>query len=207
MTETDDKHSAERGFIDRLSRLDRGQLAELRRSLGDDRPGDSAQFLEGVILRSGMSKGNRQAQYLVASLYALIERPHNDESEDETAARVTREGKSLGELVGMQHVDQNRRSGRKADDSSSTEKRFMALLDADNDALPYQLRQVVALLKGSDVKPDWARLLKDVSGWNSNWGDTVRRRWAEDFYRAAAYEIRTGNPANDQPQPTPEDTQ
>ncbi len=211
MTDRFDRVSAERGFIDRLSRLERGQLAELRRSLGDDRPGDSAQFLEGVIVRSGMVKGNRQAQYLIASLYALIERPHNDESEDETAARVTREGKSLGHLLGTQHVEQNKRSGRKPDDSSSIEKRFLALLDADADALPHQLRQAVALLKGSEVKPDWARLLADVSGWNrDDWGDRIRRSWAEDFYRAAAYEGRDDardNAPDAQTDPTVEDTE
>ncbi|MGI8747672.1 MAG: type I-E CRISPR-associated protein Cse2/CasB [Deinococcus sp.] len=210
MTDTPDRVSVERAFIDRLSRLERGQLAELRRSLGDDRPGDSAQFLEGVIVRSGMVKGNRQAQYLIASLYALIERPHNDESEDETAARVTRAGKSLGHLLGTQHVEQNKRSGRKPDDSSSTEKRFLALLDADADALPYQLRQAVALLKGSDVKPDWARLLSDVSGWNSHWGDRIRRRWAEDFYHVAAYEGRddsSDTTTDAQTDPNVEDTE
>lgn len=210
MTDTPDRVSLERAFIDCLSRLERGQLAELRRSLGDDRPGDSAQFLEGVIVRSGMVKGNRQAQYLIASLYALIERPHNDESEDETTARVTREGKSLGHLLGTKHVKQNKCFGRKPDDSSSTEKRFLALLDADADALPYQLRQAVALLKGSDVKPDWARLLSDVSGWNSDWGDLIRRRWAEDFYRVAAYEGRddsSDNTTDAQTDPNVEDTE
>ena len=181
-----DQHGAERDFIERLSKLERGKLAELRRALADERPGDSAQFLEGVILRAGLEKGNRRAMYLVASLYALIERPKDDESEEETAARTAREGRSVASLLGEVHVEQNRRSGRKSEESSSTEKRFLALLDADEEALPYQLRQAVSLLKGGDVKPDWARLLRDASGWKAKWGDQVRRRWARDFYRVAA---------------------
>lgn len=198
-----DQYARERQFIDRLSRLERGQLAQLRRALGDDRPGDSAQFLEGVIVRSGMGGGNREAKYLVASLYALIERPQNDETEDQTAARVTREGKSLGRLLGELFREQQERP--------STEKRFLALLDADEDALPYQLRQAVSLLRGSEVRPDWARLLSDVSGWNADWGDKIRRRWAEDFYRAAATEAKPDSAATQtdatQFEATPEDTQ
>ena len=187
--------SQERSFIEHLARLERGPLAVLRRSLSDDRPGDSAQFLEGVILRSGLTHGPRQAKYMIAGLFALIERPHDekpdekivekidDDTDEETSARPQREGKSLGYLLGTLYREQQARP--------STEKRFLALLDADGEALPYQLRQAVALLKGSDVKPDWALLLRDVSSWeHEQWGNEVRRRWANHFYQAAAYQTR-----------------
>lgn len=197
-----DALTQEREFIFRLSRLERGPLAELRRSLSDT-PGNQSQWLDGLIVSSGFSraldnKHARHAFYLTAGLYALIERPHNDETEEQQEARAQREGKSLGHLLGTLYREQDQRP--------STEKRFLALLDADEEALPYQLRQAVALLKGSDVKPDWARLLSDVSGWNrENWGDDIRRRWAREFYRAAMPKNAKQDADTTSPEPEPED--
>ncbi|WP_233218685.1 type I-E CRISPR-associated protein Cse2/CasB [Deinococcus arcticus] len=190
-----DPLTLEREFFARLGRLERGPLAELRRTLADDQPGDSGQWLQRYIFLSGLERGNRRMQFLVAALYALIERPHDDETEEEAADRAAREGKSLGWLLGTLYREQQERP--------STEKRFLALLDADEEALPYQLRQAVALLKGSDVKPDWAQLLRDVSGWSvDGWGEEVRRRWANDFYRAAL-PPRQKTEAEDTPDSTP----
>ena len=190
---------AERDFFARLARLERGPLAELRRSLGDE-PGNMAQFLEREIYLSNLGNRNFKAVYLVAGLYALIERPHDDESEEEAQARAGREGKSLGHLLGQLYREQGERP--------STEKRFLALLDADEAALPYQLRQAVALLRGSDVRPDWARLLSDVSRWNHDeWGDDVRRRWAREFYRGALPNTDVNDAVDDlETTPTTEET-
>lgn len=190
---------AERDFFAHLSRLERGPLAELRRSLGDE-PGNAAQFLEREIYLSNLGSRNFRAVYLVAGLYALIERPHDDETDEQAEKRASREGKSLGHLLGQLYREQGERP--------STEKRFLALLDADEAALPYQLRQAVALLRGSNVKPDWARLLSDVSRWNHDeWGDDVRRRWAREFYRAALPKTDTNDAADDlDTTPTTEDT-
>ena len=189
---------AERKFIDLLSGLPRGSLAELRLSLGYT-PGDSAYSLERQIYGAEIGHLNRSSVYLVAGLYALIERPHDDETDEQAEARAKREGKSLGHLLGQLYRDQNERP--------STEKRFLALLDADEAGLPYQLRQAVALLKGSDVKPDWAQLLRDVTRWNHDeWGDDVRRRWAREFYRAAL-PTRPTDDNNTDETPTQEDAQ
>lgn len=177
----------ERRFIELLSKLPRGPLAELRRSLSDV-PSNSAHSLERQIYAAEVGHLNRSAVYLVAGLYALIERPHDDETDEQAEKRASREGKSLGHLLGHLYREQNERP--------STEKRFLALLDADEAGLPYQLRQAVALLKGSDIKPDWAQLLRDVSRWNHDeWGNDVRRRWAREFYRTAL----AGQPQTDSP--------
>ena len=201
MSQPTEHLAPERGFFARLARLERGPLAELRRSLGDE-PGNAAQFLEREIYLSNLGNRNFRAVYLVAGLYALTERPHDDESEEEAEKRASRNGKSLGHLLGQLYREQNERP--------STEKRFLALLGADDAALPYQLRQAVALLKGSDIKPDWAQLLNDVTRWNhDDWGDDVRRRWAREFYRAAmpASTPKTGSTdADTEPTPTEEDT-
>lgn len=187
----------EEHFFAELAKLPRGQHAELRRTLGDDRPGHGAYFLEGVAYRSGLAwalkehldgleRSNRQALYLVAGLYALVERPHDGEPADEEnagAAAKERKPLSLGALLGDLYRAQEARP--------STEKRFLALLDADREALPYHLRQAVTLLDAGDLRPDWPRLLKDVT----RWGDAVRQTWARDFYRHAEPPERKAKPA------------
>ena len=177
MTQTVPEATPHERLVRHLSRLDRGQLAGLRRSLGDDRPGQSVPWLAGVFLRSGLGTpgaGQWQALALVAGLYALVERP--DDAAEEAEAPERRE--SFGQTFGGLYLAQDQRP--------STEKRFLALLDADADALPYALRQAVTLLHAGDRTPDWVQLLRDVNLWDHDeYGDEVRRRWARDFYRRA----------------------
>lgn len=51
--------------------------------------------------------------------------------------------------------------------TSSLERRFIALLEADADDLEHHLRRVVSLAKEADIPLDWAQLLTDVSYVNS----------------------------------------
>lgn len=177
-----------------LSRLDRSQLAGLRRSLGDDRPGQSVPWLEGVFLRSGLGQlhdAQWRALAVVASLYALIERP-----DGEAEAEATPEHRdSFGRTFGQLYLAQEQRP--------STEKRFLALLDADMDGLPYALRQAVTLLGADGRRPDWVQLMADVGWWDHNTaGDRVRRRWALDFYRSAERRSETDTDADSADLPT-----
>jgi len=66
------------------------------------------------------------------------------------------------------------------DKSPSIEKRFIALLDADEDQLAHRLRQMVALLK--DYAINFDSLLKDLLSWN-HLDKFVQIRWAKAFYR------------------------
>ena len=63
--------------------------------------------------------------------------------------------------------------------SPSIEKRFIALLDADEDQLPYRLRQMTALLKEYPI--DFDALLHDLIYWN-NHERFVQIRWGKTFY-------------------------
>ena len=64
--------------------------------------------------------------------------------------------------------------------ASSTERRFIALLDADTDELPHRLRQMVALLKEQTV--DFDALLSDLLRWQFS-GKRTQNQWARQFYR------------------------
>lgn len=77
-----------------------------------------------------------------------------------------------------------------ASGSTSTERRFIALLDADRDQLPHRLRQMVALLKEQAI--DFDALLNGLLYWD---GDQKRTQniWARDFYRNLNHETETDN--------------
>ncbi|MCA9826702.1 MAG: type I-E CRISPR-associated protein Cse2/CasB, partial [Dehalococcoidia bacterium] len=65
--------------------------------------------------------------------------------------------------------------------ASSTERRFIALLDADPEQLPHRLRQMIALLKEQAI--DFDALLDDLLRWRDERKRT-QNAWARDFYRA-----------------------
>lgn len=65
--------------------------------------------------------------------------------------------------------------------STSTERRFINLLDADTDQLPHRLRQMMALLKDQPI--DFDALLKGLLYWNDDEKRT-QNAWARDFYRS-----------------------
>ncbi|BDP42575.1 hypothetical protein DAETH_25440 [Deinococcus aetherius] len=194
-------------FFESLAEFDRGQLAKLRQSLAN-RP---ARFLTGTLYAAGLEnetrvEWQRDVLELVAGLFSLVERPHDEQTEAE-AERQKRKQQPLGLLLGELHVAQNRKSGRKLDAPSSIESRFLALLDADAEALPYQLRQALTLLKANDTKPDWARLTNDLMLWQTRLGDGIRREWSDAFYTEAAKQIRAEANTIDTPEPelAPED--
>lgn len=77
---------------------------------------------------------------------------------------------------------------QKASGSASFEFRFINLLDADPDQLPYRLRQIIALLNGLSI--DFEDLLKGLLYWNDDRKRT-QNSLARDFYRN--YERETAN--------------
>lgn len=189
----------EAAFFEGLSYLERGRLAQLRRGTNLE-PDQRPYFLERLLLEHlpNWQGWAREAAYLVASLYALVERPSEDGTPGETgntqgapaANPATHQRRaSLGRDLGKLYRDQ--------DERPSTEKRFLSLLDADEAQFPYQLRQVVTLLKAGEIRPSWPQLLSDARAWgHQDAREAVRDRWAQDFYRAT-------KPADADQTPTP----
>lgn len=64
--------------------------------------------------------------------------------------------------------------------STSIERRFLYLLDADADQLAHRLRQMMSLLKDQAI--DLEELLKGLVCWNDERKRT-QSNWACDFYR------------------------
>jgi CRISPR system Cascade subunit CasB len=152
------------GFIQRLesmSESDTRVRAILRRSLAFA-PGvfvPAYPYVEPFV-RDDDSPWRREIYYLVASLWAAH----------------WREGRSgLPMTIGKACASYKTASG-----STSTERRFIALLDADTDQLPHRLRQIISLLKEQPI--DFDDLLKGLLYWNDDQKRT-QNAWARDFYR------------------------
>lgn len=159
-------------FIDHLQGLaarDRGALAALRRSLGFA-PGSYAPaypVVERFASHDGTREALRLALYLAAGLFALNPRH--------------RPQRSLADALAQAMIERN---------SDSIERRFIAILAADGEALPTHLRHAVQLLAAGESGFDFVGLLDDLAVWLDPWRpderDRVRQRWARDFYRRLA---------------------
>lgn len=157
---------------------DRAPLASLRRGLGKS-PGEAAEALRYVLPRmpQGASRWDEDAYFLVGSLFALhqINWPSSEDSR-----QATNLGASFARLASEV-------------ESGSIEQRFVALLNCHQDDLPTHLRHAVSLLKSKDVPIDWARLLRNIRGWNHA-DRYVQREWAGAFWaNSAAAELPNAN--------------
>lgn len=163
-----------RSFIAHLCELaerDPGALAHLRRSLGFS-PGGFPRaypYVERFVPKESHAADPwRKALYLTAGLFAL----HPEHRKDMNLASA------LGAIA-------------RTRESKSIEQRFIALLGADPENLPSLLRQAVSLLAADDHPCDYVRLLDDLGVWlrpfDVDRRDSIRQRWARDFYRA--YEL------------------
>lgn len=153
------------GFIAWLEDInDQGTKARamLRRSLAFD-PGThiSAYPYVEPFLRGEVEGWRRQMHYLVGGLWAAHWR------EGRTGPIVP-----LARACALHQI----KSG-----SASTERRFIHLLDADREQLPYRLRHMVALLNEESI--DFQILLSDLLFWSRD-DKRVQNAWARDFYRA-----------------------
>lgn len=159
-------------FIERLEGLnekDTRVRAVLRRSLAFE-PGQyvpAYPYVE-LFMKNEENPWRRQMHYLVAGLWA-------------GHWREGRTGQSIP--IGKACAAYQMVSG-----STSTERRFIALLDADRDQLPHRLRQTIALLK--DYPIDFDHLLKGLLRWHDDQKST-QNAWARDFYRNMNPETET----------------
>ena len=152
------------GFIEWLESLNKKATkvrAVLRRSLAFD-PGAFVPAYPYVepFLKGEHNSWRREMLYLVAGLWAAHWR------EGRPGAPMT-----IGKACAAH---------RATTGSTSTERRFITLLDSDNDQLPHHLRQMVALLKDQSI--DFEVLLTGLVRWNDDRKRT-QNAWAQDFYR------------------------
>ena len=152
------------GFIEWLEDLNKKSTkvrAVLRRSLAFD-PGTyvSAYPYVEPFVKDENNTWRRDIHYLVAGLWAA----HWREGRSDQQISI---GKASWKLYDER------------DKSSSIERRFISLLDADHDQLPHRLRQMIALLKEQTV--DFDAILRGLLRWNED-KKPIQNAWARDFY-------------------------
>lgn len=156
-------------WLEGLNQKDTRVRAVLRRGLSFA-PGEYVPAFPYVepFLKSEGTRWQRQVYHLVAGLWAAH----------------WREGRSSGQ----QKIGRACAAHQAASGSTNTERRFVALLDADSDQLPHRLRQMVALLK--DQPLDFDALLNDLLYWHNDQKRT-QHAWARDFYQKLNEETTT----------------
>ncbi|ADI15419.1 type I-E CRISPR-associated protein Cse2/CasB [Truepera radiovictrix] len=182
----------EREFMRHLRRnAESADLARLRRGVAE--PGAQVvPLVEVFVARLQKDYDNaweRQMLYLVAGLWAgtvssseleQFRDAVDDEGLEGGADPQPTEGyrRALGHAIAQLYLARSQ--------SPSIEQRFVALLDADREQLPYRLRQMVQLLKGDEaIRIHWGALLRDLLAWNRE-GKPVQQTWARAFYRTVA---------------------
>lgn len=153
-------------FIDYLSKLveqeDRAALARLRHSLAFV-PGEYVHafpFVERFTV--GLVNERRKLYFLVAGLFATH------------PATTEALGENFGRTLKRLYTEQ--------DQAPSIEKRFLALLEADDDQIAQHLRHLVNLIKSKGFAVNWSLLLQDLISRQHD-PDPTNRKWAQGFYR------------------------
>lgn len=157
-------------WLQALNERDTRVRAELRRSLAFT-PGSFPRAFPYVepFLNEDATSWRREVHYLVAALWAM----HWKKARTDAPQPM---GKAAALYAKDHHAREQLMGG-----SSSTERRFIALLDADSEQLPHRLRQMIALLKDETI--DFGALLDDLLRWNDEKKRT-QNGWARDFYRS-----------------------
>ncbi len=160
------------GFLEGLvEREDLGALAALRRGLGR-RPGEVPEMYPYVVPFLPDEEWRQDAYFLIASLFALHQGSWRADGSERDATNL---GASFARLSAMR-------------ESSSIERRFVALLSCDWEDLPEHLRSAVSLLKSEEVPIDWLRLLRDMQRWDRD-ERPVQRAWARAYWGDRASEL------------------
>lgn len=148
-------------WLEELNEKNTKVRAVLRRSLAFD-PGQfilAFPYVEPFV-RDENNVWGRNVHYLVAGLWAAHWREER-----------TGEPMLFGKACAVYYQT---KSG-----STSTERRFINLLDADSEQLPHRLRQMIALLKDYPINFD--DLLWGLLRWSQDKKPT-QNAWARDFY-------------------------
>ena len=162
--------SAYLDWLEDINERDSRVRAVLRRSLAFD-PGTfpaAFPYVEPFLKEDG-GNWRRQVHYLVAALWASHWKAGREGAKVPVAIAVAH--------YAMAHHTREQLNGR----ASSTERRFITLLDADTDELPYRLRQMVRYAASRGVGVHWPLLFFHIHRWNAL-GKGVQKTWARSFF-------------------------
>jgi CRISPR system Cascade subunit CasB len=154
----------------------RAAMAHLRRGL--ERPPDYILGRVGWLFRRVPDWALNNA-LLTAGLFAWVKGNCPHRRPQTGADGKQKDGRNFGAAFGFGQ-----------DEKQQREKRFIDLLDADEEELPYKLRQAITLIGKEGIELDWILLIKHLGHWNhaDRW---VQKDWARGFWSAAVEEEAT----------------
>ncbi len=145
-------------FCERLSRLDAGERARLKRNAGQRlAEARDALGLFYRLLPPGVPVAQEEIYFLLATLYPLAD------------------GDGQGDLGA------SLRLARRSKFAKGLDRRVEILLDADEAQLPFRLRQAVRFLASNRVRVNWAFLLQDLLRWTHP-SRFIQQRWARSYF-------------------------
>jgi len=162
MTQTKQDELAQK-FVANLAKLDAGDRARLKRNAGSrlqESRGAMGLFYKQLLPPDMTYRPNEDWYFLVATLYPL-------------------EKEQKGSIPG--NFGDSLRRIRNAKNEAGLDRRLERLLDADEQQLPFQLRQAVHFLTSNRGRINWERLLKDLLGWTRP-DRYVQRQWARAYF-------------------------
>lgn len=160
------------GFFSAIDNLSKGDIAELKRCVGqrtsEARGGALAAFYR-VYPQTEYRFGKEDIWFMSATLYAgyktLLSEANAKKPWDET---------DFGWTL---------RRAYKQSTSNSLEKRFIALLDCRecDDYMAYKLRQLLSITDSRQAGVNWPKLLKDLLYWDHP-DRFVQKDWAKNYF-------------------------
>ena len=147
-------------FCTRLEGLGPGEKARLRRNAG--RTLAESHSVIGLFFRllpPGVPHYHEEMYFLVATLFGLAD----------------------GGGVGSFGDALFRARDPRREANPGLDRRIEVLLDADQDQLPFRLRQAVRFLHSRRVPVYWPRLLQDLLGWGHP-RRYVQENWARAYF-------------------------
>lgn len=146
-------------FIERLGRLEPGERARLKRNAGCQlAEARNATTLFYQILPLGVPVFSEEMYFLTATLFTLAE------------------SEGMGNLG-----DALRRARKDNQNDKGLDRRIEVLLDANQEQLPFRLRQVIHFLQSNRVKVNWGQLLADLLQWDRE-DRRIQRKWARSYF-------------------------
>ena len=145
-------------FCGRLSRLEAGERARLKRNAG--RTLAESRDVLGLFFRllpPSVPWYQEETYFLVATLFPLVE------------------GGGEGNLGTSLHHARDKKYAQGLD------RRVEILLDADKEQLSFRLRQSVRFLESRRIRVNWPQLLQDLLAWDSP-KRYVQEQWARAYF-------------------------
>lgn len=160
-------------FVVGVMKLDKGELAMLRRNVGNTLAEARGVAWIYRLIPKTVRNWDDEVYFLVATLIALSMSGSRAEKLDNNSNYTPRLQSGFGVSLRLLRSKAN---------EEAIDRRFGILLDStDLETLAFRLRQIVKLVLSKEVGVHWVQLLENLLDWNLP-DKCVQKKWARDYY-------------------------